>query len=83
MKKICRTIKLRKFKTKLNEESIKDIVCTDFIVLFDDGKWLLAYNKDHLRELLEKDHIRSIRYIFDMTDRIIIDRDVLINTDEV
>lgn len=83
MKKICRTIKLLKFKTKLNEESIAKFDNHEFIVCFTDSKWKYIICKDELREYLEKDHINPIRYIFDITDRIIIDRNVLINTDEV
>lgn len=83
MKNICRTLKLMKFKSKLNEESIKNIEGTEFIVCFNNGKYTSACDKDDLRKLLERDHINPIRYIFDMTDRIIISRDVLIDTDEV
>lgn len=83
MKKIYRTIKLRKFKTKLNEEAIAKFDNHEFIVCFDNDKWLFAYDKYDLRKHLERDHINPIRYIFDVTDRIVIDRDVLINTDVV
>lgn len=83
MKKICRTIRLLKFKTKINEENIDKFGNHEFIICFDDSKWLIACDKYDLRRFLENDHIRSIRYIFDFTDRIIIDRNVLINTDEV
>lgn len=83
MKKICRTIKLRRFKTKLNEESIAKFDNHEFIVCFDDNKWAMVYDKYDLRKFLENDHIRPIYYIFDITNRIVIDRDVLINTDEV
>lgn len=82
MKKICRTIKLLKFKTKLNEESIAKFDNHEFIVCFD-SKWVFACDKYDLRKLLERDHINPIIYIFDLTDRIMVDRDVLINTDEV
>lgn len=83
MKKICRTIKLLKYKTKINEEFIGEFDNHKFIVCFNDNKWLFACDKYDLRKFLERDHIRPIRYIFDLTNRIIIDRDVLINTDEV
>lgn len=83
MKKICRTIKLMKFESKLNEDSIKKIKGTDFVVCFNNGKYIKVYDKDDLRRLLERDHINPIRYVFDLTDRIIIKRDVLIDTDEV
>lgn len=83
MKKICRTIKLIKFKSKLNEESIKNIEGTEFIVCFASGKYIGVCDKYDLRKLLERDHINPISYIFDVTNRIIIKRDVLIDTDEV
>ena len=83
MKKIFRNIKLKKFKCKINEESIKKQEGTGFIVCFDDDKYVHCFNTWDLRRLLERDHIRRIHYIFDLTDRIIISRDVLINTDEL
>lgn len=83
MKKICRTIKLMKFKSKLNEDSVKNLEGTEFIVCFDNGKYERCICKEEVRNFLEKDHINPIRYIFDMTDRILIRRDILIDTDEV
>ena len=83
MKKVCRTIKLRKYKCKINEDSIKQQENKEFIVCFSDGKYQSVYDTWDLRYLLEKDHIRKIHYIFDLTDRIIIDRDILINTDNL
>ena len=38
------------------------------------------YSETKLYSYLEKDHLRPIKYIFDMTDRIIINRDIIINT---
>ncbi|MCM1052473.1 MAG: hypothetical protein NC483_00625 [Ruminococcus sp.] len=81
MKKICRTITLKKFESEIND--CKDIKGEDFMVLFDDGKYERVYLKYDLIKILENDHVRSINYIFDMTDRILVRRDVLINTDEV
>ena len=83
MKKICRTIKLRKLKTDINIKSLEKQKNKDFVVLFDDGKYERVYSKEDLISLLERDHIRSIWYIFDMTDRIILDRDTLINIDNI
>lgn len=81
MKKICRTIKLRKFKSLIND--FKSIEGNTFAVLFEDGKYERVYLKEDLTRLLEKDHIRPILYIFDMADKIIVNRDILIDTDEV
>ena len=83
MKKVCRTIKLRKYKCKINEDSIKQQENTQFVICFDDGKYEHCWDTFDLRRLLEKDHIRKIDYIFDLTDRIVIDRNVLINTDNL
>ena len=83
MKKICRTIKLMKFKTDICDTDLEKIRGSDFVVLFWNDTYVKCYGKDELRYILEKDHINPIRYIFDLTDRIILDRDVLINTYEV
>lgn len=83
MKKICRTIKLRKYKCKVPEDVIKLQENKEFIICFADNKYESVYDTWDLRKILEKDHIRQIRYIFDLTDRIVLDRDVLINTDEI
>lgn len=40
MEKICRTIKLMKFRSRLNEDSIKNIEGTEFTVCFDNGKYI-------------------------------------------
>lgn len=83
MKKICRTIKLIKLKSELNEESISKWENHEFIVCFSNNKWCMACDKYDLRKMLERDHINPICYIFDITNRIIISRDVLINTDDL
>lgn len=38
-----------------------------------------ALFKEDLINILEKDHIRPIRYIFNMEDRIILDRDIKVD----
>lgn len=82
MKKICRKIKLRKFKSMI-EELGTHVDSLDYIVCYDDSTYFHALNKEEVRECLEKDHIKGIRYIFDMTDRICIYRDVIIDTDNI
>lgn len=79
MKKICQTIKLRRFKTGLSEENQKMLEGNDFLVLYKDDTVKHIYTKDDLIEELENDHIKPIRYIFDMSDRIILDRDIKID----
>lgn len=76
MKKICQTIKLRRFKTGLSEENQKMLEGNDFLVLYKDDTVKHIYTKDDLIKGLENDHIKPIRYIFDMSDRIILDRDI-------
>ena len=55
----------------------------EIIVSFYDNKYIMVSDTWDLRKLLEKDHIRPIHYIFDLTDRIILRRDVLIDTDNL
>ena len=83
MKSICRKIKLRKLKSGVMAESWKALAGNDFIVIFSDGTTEHCIGRGELYSCLEKDHIKHIRYIFDMTDRIILERDIIINTEEV
>ena len=83
MKKIIQTIKLRRLKTEVNKNLIEEQNKNEFLILFKDGTCKETYYKDDIIRLLEKDHIKPIRYIFNMSDRIIVDRDIHINTEEV
>lgn len=83
MKKLFQTIKLRKLKTEMNEESINKMCEGEYLVLFQDNTCRQVMSKDNLMRILEKDHIKPIRYIFSMADRIVIDRDIAINTDKI
>lgn len=83
MKKIIQTIKLRRLKTEVNKNLIEEQNKNEFLILFKDGTCKETYYKDDLIRLLEKDHIKPIRYIFNMSDRIIVDRDIHINIEEV
>ena len=83
MKKIIQTIKLRKFKTKINENILKSFENQEFLVCFRDNTCKEDYHKYELINLLEKDHIKPIRCIFDMTDRITLDRDIKVDISEV
>lgn len=82
MKKICRTIKLRKFKSYIDEETINKLRENEYIVCLEDDTYHWCLTKSELRYYLEKDHIKRVRYVFDTVDRIMVNRDVLINTDE-
>lgn len=83
MKKVCRKIKLRKLKCEVSKELLEKEIGNESIVLYWDNTYKHCIHKDELYDVLEKDHIKRIRYVFDMTDRIIVDRDILIETDEV
>lgn len=83
MKKIIQTIKLRRLKTEVNKESIEIMCEGNYLVWFKDNSCQECYTKDDLIRLLKKDHIKPIRYIFSMSDRIIVDRDIHINIKEV
>lgn len=83
MKKIIQTIKLRKFRTELNKSNLKGITDNDFLVWYKDGTCERAYSKYDLINILEKDHIKPIQYIFEMNDRIIVDRDIKINVEDI
>ena len=82
MKKIIQTIKLRRLKTEANKEFVEKADEGCYLVWFKDNSCKESYGKDDLISLLKKDHIKPIRYIFSMSDRIIIDRDIHINEKE-
>jgi len=83
MKSICRYLKLKKLKSGVAKESWEKLEGQEFIVVFWDNTIEHCIGRDELYHCLEQDHIKKIHYIFDMTDRIAINRDVIINTDEV
>lgn len=84
MKKIIQTIKLRKYKTKVIDEYLKKTPNKDeFYILYKDGTYEFVYFKDDLIDRLEKEHLKPIQYIFDATDRIIVDRDIKTDISEV
>jgi len=78
MKKIIQTIKLRKLKTEITKDSLKEWEGHEFYILYQNKTWEWAICKEEVISALKKDHIKPIKYIFDATDRIIIDRDILI-----
>lgn len=82
MKRLIQTIKLRRLKTEVNKYIIEEQNKNEFLVLFKDGTCKEIYHKDDLIDILSKDHIKPIRYIFSMSDRIIVDRDIHINEKE-
>ena len=83
MKKIIQTLKRRKLKTDINKEYIDKMYEGEFLVWFKDDTCKEAHNKYDLVDILSKDHIKPIRYIFSMADRIVLDRDVLIDINNI
>lgn len=85
MKKICRTLKLRKFKTEITKEIWDSLSSSEksYYILYADGTYELAWGEYDVIKALEKDHIREVKYIFDASDKIMVDRDIIINTDEI
>lgn len=83
VKKIIQTIKLHKFKTEVNKKIIEEMDESSYLVWYKDGTCKEVNFKDDLIDILSKDHIKPIRYIFNMSDRIIVDRKIYINTEEV
>lgn len=79
MKNLIQTIKLRKLKTTRNEEILKNEENEQFVVLYEDGTYDRVWFKDDLEPILRNDPKKRIWYIFDMVDRISLERDVLIN----
>ena len=82
MRKIIQTIKLRRLKTEFNKEIIEAQNENEFLVWFKDDTCEEVHGKDVLINILSKDHIKPIRYIFSMSDRIVVDRDIHINEKE-
>ena len=82
-KKIIQAIKLRKLKTEVNKKFIEEANEGSYLVWYKDGTCKEVNFKDDLIDILSKDHIKPIRYIFNMSDRIIVDREIYINTEEV
>lgn len=83
MKKIIQTIKLRKMKTEITKDSLKDFEGNEFYILYQDNTWEWAICKEEVLTAVRADHIKPIRYIFDATDKIIIDRNILIDIKEI
>lgn len=83
MKKIIQTIKLRKLKTEVNKEHIEKMNEDNYLVLFRDDTCKQVYTKDELINILSKDHIKPVRYIFSMADRITIDRNIYVDINEI
>ena len=74
MKKIYQKIRLKKFDSLL----IDTIKGQEFYILFDDNTYTHCISRYEVLDYIRRDHIKPIRYIFDAADRIILNREVLI-----
>lgn len=84
MKKLLEIIKLRKFNKNLTKEVLEQLEGQNFLVWYKDDTCKEIYFKDDLIRVLMKDNEKPIRYIFDMNDRIIVDRKINIeNMEEI
>lgn len=53
----------------------------EFYVLFRSGKWEVCWNKSDLIQIIDRHHA-DISYIFDATDRIILEKDIEVKINE-
>lgn len=81
-KKIYQTIQLKRFKTQVDNLGFNPFEDMYF-VLFQDGKYELCWNKEELLQVVEKDHIRPIRYIAAKKDLIYLDKEIQVSGEEV
>ena len=83
MKKICRKLKLMKYGCVFDQETLDKLSGENFVICFFDGTYKSGCSKSDLVKALEQDYIKNIRYIFDMVNRIIIDRTVVIDMEGI
>ena len=76
MKTMREYIKLRKFKNEKLKEALKDLEGQEFLVWYEDDTCEQVYFRDDLIPILRRDNKKRIKYIFDLVDRIIVDRDI-------
>lgn len=83
MKKIFQTIKLRHMKSYYQKEygynPFEGSEFNEFYILYRDGTYKNVWNKADLIFEIERDHIKPISYIFDATDRIMLERDIKVD----
>ena len=78
MKKLIQKIRLRKFP----KVYIDKISGEEFIILYDDKTYKHIWNKEDLIIEIQCRN-KDIYYIFDMADKIILDRDIDINANGI
>lgn len=77
LKKIQKIIKIRKlYENEEIKNKVKEKIESEYLVWFSGDTCKEVYNKDDLLTLIENDNNKRIRYIFDMADRIIVDRNI-------
>ena len=77
LQKIIKTIKYHKlFPDTGLKNDIKTKFDYGYLVWFCDGTCKEAYTEEDLLTFLEHDNEKRIRYIFNMADRMIIDRKI-------
>lgn len=82
MKKIIQTIKLKRFKSMVDTTGFNPFEGM-FFILYQNGTYGLCWNKEELISELEKDHIKPIKYIVEKKDMIRLEKDILIDTEEI
>lgn len=80
MNKLKRKFRLWGFGEKLSKNGMYDDIATyDYYVLLNDGKYLRIYSED-LTECIKK-YNDDIRYIFQDKDRIVVDKEFIIENE--
>lgn len=83
MKKIFQKIKLRRMKSEIINNLGEDTRAAWWVVLFSDGTFTTVYEKSDLLSLIERDHIRPIKEIYDKRDRIDLERKIVVDINEL
>lgn len=82
MKKIIQTIKLKRFKSVVDTTGFNPFEGM-FFILYQNGTYKLCWDKEELISELEKDHIKPIKYIVEKKDMIRLEKDILIDMEEI
>ena len=77
MRKIQQYIKLRKFINDKNKKALESLKGFEFLIWYQDNTCKDVLKDDLIYEL-KNDREKPIRYIFDMQDRIIVERKIII-----
>ena len=78
MKKIFKQIRLRYFGGR-KIDSCRQLC--GFVVLYRNGTYQKVYDKEDLVDLLEKDITGKVWYVFNMADRIILSKDIVVTSE--